>query len=55
MEPATQPTFTKKEFHENYLAHINWDWLVFKSLTIFGSIIFVGLLAFVLWFLPDFR
>ena len=55
MEPSAQPTATKNEFQENYLSRINWDWLVFKSLTIFGSIIFIGLLAFVLWFMPDFN
>jgi hypothetical protein len=45
-------TNRRKEFYETYLAQINWDWLFFRSLMIFGSILFVGLLGFFLWFLP---
>lgn len=42
----------RKEFYETYITQINWDWLFFRSLMIFGSILFVGLLGFFLWILP---
>ncbi len=49
------PSTTKKEYYQAYISQINWDWLFFKSLTIFGSILFLGIVAFILWYLPAFR
>ncbi len=51
MDPRHEPN-RRKEFYKTYMAQINWDWLFFKSLMIFGSILFVGLLGFFLWMLP---
>ncbi|HSI71318.1 MAG TPA: hypothetical protein VK941_13870 [Gillisia sp.] len=51
MDYRQQPN-QRKNSHETYVAQINLDWLFFRSLMIFGSILFVGLLGFFLWFLP---
>ncbi|WP_168191362.1 MULTISPECIES: hypothetical protein [Antarcticibacterium] len=42
----------RKEIYETYITQINWDWLFFRSLMIFGSILFVGLVGFFLWMMP---
>jgi len=39
-----------KDLLENYAAQINWDWLFFKGQTIFGGILILGLMIFLLWF-----
>ncbi len=46
---AREKQFGKKEILRQYISQINWDWLVFRSLTIFGSILILGLIAFFLW------
>lgn len=39
-----------KDILEAYIAQINWDWLFFKGQSIFGGILFLGLLIFIFWF-----
>lgn len=46
------PSTPQKDPFQSYISQINWDWMFFKSLTIFGSILFLGIIAFVLWFTP---
>ena len=48
---AREKHFRQKEFVQLYLEQINWDWLFLKAQMIFGSIIVLGILAFLLWFL----
>lgn len=43
--------FGKKEFYDAYVSQINWDWLFFKALLIFGGILLIGLIVFLLWFI----
>lgn len=42
--------FSKKELITTYVAQINWDWLFLKGLLIFGSILLLGLIGFLIWF-----
>ncbi len=35
---------------KDYINEINWDFLLFRSLTVIGSIIMMGLLGYFLWF-----
>ncbi len=42
--------FSKKEFYKIYGAQINWDWLFLKGQLIFGSILLLGMICFILWF-----
>ncbi|MDX1603632.1 MAG: hypothetical protein R3209_11205 [Salinimicrobium sediminis] len=46
-----QKKFGRKELYEAYISQINWDWLFLKGLLIFGGILFIGVLAFLYWFL----
>ncbi len=39
-----------KDILEAYIAQINWDWLFFKGQSIFGGILFLGLMIFIFWF-----
>lgn len=48
---ANEKQFREKEIAEFYLSQINWDWLFLKAQMIFGSIILLGVIAFLLWFL----
>ncbi|NJY62769.1 hypothetical protein HC174_08365 [Salinimicrobium sp. CDJ15-81-2] len=43
--------FRRKEFYEAYISQINWDWLFLKGQFIFGGILFIGVLAFLYWFI----
>ena len=43
--------FREKEFVELYLSQINWDWLFLKAQLVFGGILLVGIILFILWFL----
>ena len=43
--------FGRKELYEAYVSQINWDWLFLKGQLIFGGIFFIGLIAFLFWFL----
>lgn len=47
---AKRKKISKKEFYQTYVAQINWDWLFLKAQLIFGSILLVGMVCFVLWF-----
>ena len=42
--------FSKREFYQAYISEINWDWLFLKGQLVFGGIMFVGLVGFLLWF-----
>ncbi len=46
-----QNHFGRKEVFQAYISQINWDWLFLKGQLIFIGIIFLGLLAFLIWFL----
>lgn len=48
---AREKRFGRKEIFEAYLSQINWDWLFLKGQLIFGVIMILGVLAFLLWFL----
>lgn len=43
--------FGTKDFFQAYVSQVNWDWLFLKMQLIFGFIIVIGLLGFILWFL----
>ncbi len=40
-----------KEVDNNYVNEINGDWMVFKGLSILALIMFLGLLAYFMWFI----
>lgn len=48
---ARQRQFGRKEVFEAYISQINWDWLFLKGQIIFSGILFLGILAFLFWFM----
>ncbi len=38
-----------REIIEAYMTQINWDWLFLKGQMIFGGILSIGILVFLLW------
>ena len=41
--------FEEKEDFESYIAGINWDWWIFRGLSILGGILLVALILYLLW------
>ena len=39
----------KKENFKSYVAQINWDWWIFRGLSILGGILFIALIVYLLW------
>lgn len=46
---ARQKRLGRREFFEEYISRINWDWLFLKGQIIFAAIIFLGIIGFILW------
>ncbi len=47
---ATEKDLRSREIIEAYISQINWDWLFLKGQMIFGGILGIGILVFLLWF-----
>ncbi|MFD2518325.1 hypothetical protein [Salinimicrobium flavum] len=46
---AKEKKYGPEKTYESYVSQINEDWLFLKGQMIFGGILFLGLLAFLLW------
>lgn len=46
---ASKKRLGRKEFFQEYISYINWDWLFLKGQLIFAAIFSLGFIGFVLW------